>query len=105
MGIPHKRVRTMDRFVMQGARAVDLSGTEIGTILSQPVGGEAQFGSDYLEVGARVIGLGQTLFIPFSKTTDADERGVHSNVPKDTVKNREWDPRPAQFDEPQWHGR
>ncbi len=107
----------MDQFVMQGAKAVDLNGTEIGTIdrvyreresdtiLSQPVGGEAQFGSGYLEVGARVTGLGQTLFIPFSEITDADEQGVHINVHKDTVKNREWDLRPAQLDEPQWQGR
>jgi len=104
----------MDRFVMQGARAVDLTGTEIGTvdrvygerasdtILSEPIGGEARFGSGYLQVGARVTGLGRTLYIPFSEITDADEQGVHINVHKDTVENRDWDLRPVELDEPQW---
>jgi len=104
----------MDQFVMQGARAVDLNGMEIGTvdglyrarasdtILSQPIGGEARFGSGYLQVGARVTGLGRTLYIPFSEITDADEQGVHINVHKDTVENRDWDLQPVELDEPQW---
>ena len=103
-----------DQFVTQGAKAVDLDGVEIGTvdrvyrerasdtILSQPIGGEQRFGSGYLEVGARVTGLGRTLYIPFSEITDADEQGVHINVHKDAVENRDWDLRPVQLDEPQW---
>ena len=104
----------MIQFVIQGAKAVDLNGVEIGTvdrvyreregdtILSQPIGGEQRFGSGYLQVGARVTGLGRTLYIPFSEITDADEQGVHINVHKDTVENRDWDLRPAFLDEPQW---
>jgi hypothetical protein len=104
----------MDQFVIQGAKAVDLNGTEIGTVdrvyrereedtlISEPIGGEKRFGRGYLEVGARVTGLGRTFYIPFSEITDADEQGVHINVHKDTVENREWDLRPAELDEPQW---
>jgi len=104
----------MDQFVMQGAKAVDLNGVEIGTvdrvyreretdtILSQPIGGETRFGSGYLLVGARVTGLGRTLYIPFSEITDADEQGVRINVHKDAVENRDWDLRPPVLDEPQW---
>jgi hypothetical protein len=106
----------MDQFVMQGARVVDLDGVEIGTVdrvyreresdtlLSEPIGGEVRFGRGYLQVGARVIGLGRTLFIPFSEITDADEQGVHINVHKDAVENRDWDLHPVQLDEPQWQG-
>jgi len=49
-----------------------------------------------------VTGLGRTLYIPFSEITDADEQGVHINVHKDAVENRDWDLRPVQLDEPQW---
>jgi hypothetical protein len=106
----------MDQFVIQGAKAVDLDGVEIGTVdrvyreresdtlLSEPIGGETRFGRGYLQVGARVTGLGRTLYIPFGEITDADEAGVHINVHKDAVENRDWDLRPPVLDAPQWQG-
>lgn len=104
----------MDQFVVQGATVVDLDGAEFGmvdrvyreqeqaTLLSEPIGGERRFGSGYLQVGARVTGLGRTLYIPFSEITDADEQELHLNVHRDAVENRDWDLRPAELDEPQW---
>lgn len=97
-------------------RVVDLDGVEIGTVdriyleaegetlRSEPVGGEARFGIGYLQVGARVTGLGRTLYIPFSQITAVDAQGVYINVHKDAVENRDWDLRPPVLDEPQWQG-
>jgi hypothetical protein len=96
-----------------GQAVVDLDGAAIGevdqiyreaeseTLRTEPVAGESRFGIGFLQVGARVEGLGQILYIPFSEITDLDEV-VHINVHKDAVKNREWDLRPPVLDEPQW---
>lgn len=104
----------MDQFITQGTTVVDRDGAEIGTVervyreretetlLSEPIGGERRFGRGFLQVGARVTGLGRTLFIPFSEITDANDQGLHINVHRDAVKNRDWDLRPPVLDEPQW---
>lgn len=104
----------MEQAIGRGLDVFDLDGEKIGTVdrifrerereslLSEPIGGEARFGSGYLEVGARVPGLGRTLFIPFSEIADVDERGVHVRVHKDAVENREWDLRPAFLDDERW---
>lgn len=106
----------MDQSPVPQQKVVDLDGVEIGkvdrlyreaeweTLRSEPVGGESRFGIGYLQVGARVTGLGRTLYIPFSEITDVDAQGVHVNVHKDAVENRDWDLRPTVLDEPQWRG-
>lgn len=106
----------MEQMPTVGQAVVDLAGVAIGevdriyreteeeTLRSEPVAGEARFGIGYLQVGARVEGLGRTLYIPFSEITDLDET-VHINVHKATVENRDWDLRPPVLDEPQWQGR
>ena len=106
----------MDEMPTVGQGVVDLDGAAIGTVdrvyreaegetlRTEPVGGESRFGIGYLEVGARVAGLGRTLYIPFSEITDLDET-VHINVHKAAVTNRDWDLRPPLLDEPQWQGR
>ena len=98
-----------------GQAVVDLDGVTIGevdriyretegeTLRTAPVAGESRFGIGFLEIGARVEGLGQTLYVPFSEITDLDEM-VHIDVHKEAVKNREWDLRPPVLDEPQWQG-
>lgn len=105
----------MDGMPAVGQGVVDLDGVALGTVdkvyretesatlRTEPVGGESRFGIGYLEVGARVEGLGRTLFIPFSEITDLDEV-VHINVHKATVVNRDWDVRPPVLDEPHWQG-
>lgn len=105
----------MDGVPTVGQTVVDRDGVAIGTVdrvyreaegetlRTEPVGGESRFGIGYLEVGARVEGLGRTLYIPFSEITDLDET-VHINVHKAAVENRDWDLRPPILDEPQWQG-
>lgn len=69
----------MDQALTPQQQVVDLDGVEIGTVdrifreseretlRSEPIRGESRFGIGYLEVGARVTGLGRTLYVPFSE--------------------------------------
>lgn len=102
---------SMEEALGQGMEVFDRDGVKIGEVdrvlreasasdvSSLPVGGEARFGAGYLQVGARVPGLGRTLYIPFSAIIDVDDRGVSIDVHKDAVENRDWDLRPATLPE------
>lgn len=101
----------MAQALATGLEVFDLDGEKVGTVdrlfreperdslLSEPIRGEARFGSGYLQVGARVPGLGTTLYVPFSEIEAIDERGIRINVHKDAIANREWDLRPTVLDD------
>ena len=94
-----------------GMEVRDIDGARIGevdAIFPEPpenqlatmtVGGEARFGRGFLQVGAREVGLGRTLYVPFSEVTDVRDGGVYLNVHKEAVERREWDLRPVVLDE------
>ena len=104
----------MDQAPARQQKVVDLDGIEIGmvdriyreaekeTLLSEPIRGESRFGVGYLEIGARVTGLGRTLYVPFSEIVEITADGVQLDVHKATVEQRDWDLRPTVLDEPQW---
>jgi hypothetical protein len=76
--------------------------SETETLRSEPIRGESRFGIGYLEVGARVTGLGRTLYIPFSEIIEVADGVIRIDVHKATVEQRDWDLRPGELDEAQW---
>ena len=104
----------MDQAPTTQQKIIDLDGVEIGmvdriyreseqeTLRSEPIRGEARFGIGYLEVGARVTGLGRTLYVPFSEIVEVADGVIRLDIHKATVEQRDWDLRPTVLDEPQW---
>ncbi len=104
----------MDQALTTQQQVVDLDGVEIGTVdrifreseqetlRAESIRGEARFGIGYLEVGARVTGLGRILYVPFSEIIEVTDGAVRLDVHKATVEQRDWDLRPTVLDEPQW---
>lgn len=104
----------MEQALTPQQKVIDLDGVEIGrvdriyresereTLRSEPIRGESRFGIGYLEVGARVTGLGRTLYVPFSEIVEAADGVIRLDVHKAAVEQRDWDLRPAEIDEPQW---
>ncbi len=95
----------------KGMTVFDVDGARIGEVdavfpeppenelASMTVGGEARFGRGFLQVGAREVGLGRTLYVPFSEVVDIRDGGIYLDVHKEAVENRDWDLRPVVLDE------